>query len=50
MTEYEIATLAFREATLASRTIGHWLAGGQILATLVIGFGQIGISGTASAP
>ncbi len=43
MTEYEIATLAFQDATLASRTLGHWIAIAQIAATFVIGLGQIGI-------
>ncbi len=43
MTDYEIATLAFQDATLASRTLGHWIAIAQIAATFVIGLGQIGI-------
>ena len=36
MTEYEIATLA-------SRTLGHWIAAGQVGAAIAIGIGQIAI-------
>ena len=36
MNEYEVATLA-------SRTLGHWIVGGQLLVALVIGLGQIAV-------
>ena len=36
MNEYELATLALREGTL-------WVAVAQVAATLMVGFGQIGI-------
>ena len=36
MTEYELATLA-------SRSLGHWIAAGEVAATIAIGLGQIAI-------
>ena len=36
MTEYEIATLA-------SRTLGHWIAAGQVAATIAIGIAQVAV-------
>ena len=41
MNEIELATIAFQRATLVSRNVGHRIAAGQLLATLVIGFGPI---------
>ena len=39
MTEFESAVLAYQTATLASRSVGHWIAG----ASVAVGIGQIAV-------
>lgn len=41
MTEFEIATLAYRDATLSLREAALWVAIAHVLVALIIGAGQI---------
>ena len=43
MSEFEIATLAYQQATLALRESALWVAVAQVAATLTIGIGQIAV-------
>ena len=43
MSEYELATLVFRDATLAIREQTLWVAIAEVVVTLLIGVGQIAI-------
>ena len=43
MSEFEIATLAYQQATLALRESALWVAAAQVAATLMIGIGQIAV-------
>ena len=43
MSEFEIATLAYQQSTLALRESALWVAVAQVAATLMIGIGQIAV-------
>ena len=43
MTEFEIATLAYQQASLALRESALWVAVAQVAASLAIGIGQIAV-------
>ena len=43
MTEFEIATLAAREAALAVNKAGLWIAVAQVAATVAIGLAQVAV-------
>ena len=43
MSEFEIATLAHQQSTLALRESALWVAVAQVAATLMIGIGQIAV-------
>ena len=42
--------VAFQDVTLAARQAAPWVGVAQVAVTFTIGLGQIGTSGTASAP
>ena len=43
MSEFEIATLAYQQSTLALRESALWVAVAQVAATLMIGIGQVAV-------